>query len=164
MRWPAVIEPGRKVDIPVCQTDYLATIAEIVGAPLPENAGEDSYSLYSLLRGENYDPGLRGPVIHHSISGHFAIREGDWKLNMFRGSGGSLEPRFFVPEKGEAIYELYNLKKDPGECTNLYFEHPEIVERLTLEITRIVTEGRSTPGAPQKYVGEPWEQLTWMDP
>jgi arylsulfatase A len=102
-------------------------------------------------------------VIHHSFTGHFAIREGDWKLNMFRGSGGSLEPRFIEPEEGEASYELYNLKDDPGETLNLYFEHPDIVEQLTREISRIVIDGRSTPGSTQEYVSENWEQITWME-
>ncbi len=164
MRWPAVIEAGRQVDIPVCQTDFLATIAGIIGADIPDSAGEDSYSLYPALLSEDYDRDLRGPVIHHSFTGHFAIREGKWKLNMFRGSGGSLKPAIIEPEDGEAIYELYDLEKDPGETTNLYFEHPEIVERLTAEITRIVKEGRTTPGIPQDYIVAPWKQITWMDP
>ncbi len=93
MRWPAVIKAGRKVDIPVCQSDFFATIAEIIGVSIPDNAGEDSYSLYPALLSEEYDRELRGPVIHHSSSGHFAIRQGDWKLNMLRGSGGSLQPK-----------------------------------------------------------------------
>jgi len=163
MRWPRVIEAGRKVDIPVCQSDYFATIADIIGATLPDNAGEDSYSLYPVLLSEEYDRELRGPVIHHSASGHFAIREGDWKLNMFRGSGGSLKPKFIVPEEVEAIYELYNLKDDPGETNNLYFEHPEIVEDLTAKITRIIADGRSTPGTPQEYVKGKWKQITWIE-
>ena len=29
------------IDIPVCQTDYLATIADVVGVELPDQAGED---------------------------------------------------------------------------------------------------------------------------
>jgi arylsulfatase A len=162
MRWPKVIKAGRKVDVPVCQTDYLATIADIVGAKIPDNAGEDSYSLYPVLKGNNFNENFRGAVIHHSVSGHFAIRDGKWKLNMLRGSGGSLKPRFVQPKTGEAIYELYNMEVDTGETTNLYFEHPEIVEKLTEMITKIVEDGRTTPGTPQEYVKENWKQITWM--
>jgi len=164
MRWPSVIKAGQKTDIPVCQSDYFATIAEIVGAEIPEDAAEDSYSLLPVLKGEKYDESLRGPVIHHSASGHFAIRKGKWKLNMFRGSGGSYHPRFIEPKEGEAIYELYNIENDPGETTNLYFEHPEIVETLKAEISEIIVNGRSTKGTPQDFVNEIWEQLTWMNP
>jgi len=35
MRWPNAIKAGTKVDVPVCQTDYLATIADIIGVKLP---------------------------------------------------------------------------------------------------------------------------------
>lgn len=162
MRWPGVIKPGRKVDIPVCQSDYLATIAEIVGSKIPDNAGEDSYSLLPALKSDNFDKNLRGPVIHHSASGYLAIRKGKWKLNMLRGSGGSLNPKFIQPKEGEAPYELYDIKNDPGETTNLYFEHPEIVKELKAEISEIIKSGRSTPGTPQDFVKENWPQITWM--
>jgi arylsulfatase A len=162
MRWPKVIEAGRKVNIPVCQTDYLATIAEIIGVRLPDNAGEDSYSLYAGLKGGDFNKNIRGAVIHHSVSGHFSIREDKWKLNMLRGSGGSLKPRFVETKPGDAIYELYNLEEDPGETNNLYFEHPEMVEKLKKKITNIIKDGRSTPGVQQEYVKENWPQINWM--
>nr|WP_292961092.1 MULTISPECIES: sulfatase-like hydrolase/transferase [unclassified Allomuricauda] len=161
MRWPEKIQAGRKSDIPVCQTDYLATIAEIIGVEIPEDSGEDSYSLYPILQNENYDETLIGPVIHHSASGDFAIRDGKWKLNMLRGSGGSLKPRFITPKPGEAIYELYDIENDPGETTNLYFQHPEIVEALTQKITTIIKNGRSTNGSPQPYINDNWDQVNW---
>ena len=163
MRWPAGIAAGSQIDTPVCQTDFLATIAAIVGLALPDEAAEDSYNLLPALRGEKSEAFIRGPVIHHSASGHFAIREGKWKLNMFRGSGGSLKPNFVEPGPGEPIFELYDLEADPGETQNLYFDYPEIVEQLTEEITKIIKKGRSTPGLSQDFVKSNWQQLTWME-
>jgi arylsulfatase A len=164
MRWPHMIRAGSMVDVPVCQSDYLATIADIVGAELPDNAAEDSYSLLPLMS-ENSQEEYQSEraVIHHSASGHFAIRKGKWKLNMLRGSGGSLEPRFIEPKEGEAPYELYNMETDTDETTNLYFEQPEIVETLKAEISEIIKSGRSTPGTPQDFVKDNWEQVTWME-
>ncbi len=164
MRWPNMIEAGRKANVPVCQTDYLATIADIIGVKLPDNAGEDSYSLLPILSGERYDEAVRGPVIHHAVSGHFAIRDGKWKLNMLRGSGGSLKPRIVEPLKGEAIFELYNIEEDPGETTNLYFKHPDVVSRLTKEISKIIEDGRTTSGSPQPYVKKNWGMPKWFKP
>ena len=163
MRWPAVIKAGRKIDIPVCQTDYLATVAEIIGAEIRDDAGEDSYSLYAALKDENFEKNIRGAVIHHSSAGYLAIRDEQWKLNMLRGSGGTLKPKLIKPKVGEAIYELYNIDKDPSETTNLYFEHPEIVEKLSEKLTKIIKEGRSTLGIPQDYVKGNWKQISWMN-
>ncbi|MCM4150325.1 arylsulfatase [Arenibacter sp. N53] len=162
MRWPALIKAGVKSDVPVCQTDYLATIADIIGVKLPDNAGEDSYSLLPILKGETYNEKIRGPVIHHSVTGAFAIRDGKWKLNMLRGSGGSLEPRFIQPKEGEAVFELYNMEEDPGETTNLYFEHPDQVKKLTKKIINIIKDGRTTAGTPQAYVKENWVLPNWI--
>jgi arylsulfatase A len=162
IRWPQIIKSGSVSEIPVCQTDYLATIADIIGVDIPDNAGEDSYSLLPMLKGEVNESNVRGPIIHHSATGHFAIREGKWKLNMLRGSGGSLKPAISKVAEGDAPYELYNIEEDPGETTNLYFDHLDIVRKLIKNITNIIETGRTTPGLGQKYETDNWEQLTWM--
>ena len=48
MRWPALIQAGSETNVPVCQTDYLATIAEIIGVKLPDNAGR-TVTVYCLF-------------------------------------------------------------------------------------------------------------------
>jgi arylsulfatase A len=162
MRWPGIIKAGSRVDEPVCQSDFMASIADIIGYTLPDNADVDSYSLYPLMiNGTDYQS--ERAVIHHSFTGHFAIRQGKWKLNMLRGSGGSLQPKLYEPKEGEALYELYNIEEDPGETTNLYFEYPDVVKSLKANITAIIKNGRSTAGTPQEFVKENWEQVTWMD-
>lgn len=40
---------------------------------------------------------------------------------------------------------LLILADDPGETTNLYFEHPEIVERLRDRLEKFRRTGRSVP-------------------
>lgn len=61
------------------------------------------------------------------------------------------------------MYELYDIEKDPGETTNLYFEHPEIVEKMIQKISKIVEDGRSTTGIPQQYEKDNWKQISWMN-
>lgn len=149
VRWPAKVKGGQTSSQIVCLTDFMATAADAVGVKLPESAAEDSYSIMPALLGESGKP-VRQSVIHHSINGSFALREGDWKLELCAGSGGWSDPRPGSPgEKGLPDTQLYNLKTDITEKNNLQAERPDIVSKMTAELEHIVTSGRSTPGAPQ---------------
>ena len=149
IRWPAGISsPGRVYDKPVCQTDLLATLAEMLGITLDDNSGEDSVSFYDVLRDDTAAP-ARLPMVHHEINGRFAVREGDWKLVMpWEGAG----------------YELYNLSSDPTESSNVYAANPAIAADLEAELTEIVTSGRTTPGAAVGNDTGWWDDLEWIDP
>jgi arylsulfatase A-like enzyme len=148
-RWPANVKPGTTSDRLVCLTDFMATCAEIVGAALPPDAGEDGVSfLPALLQEKNESP--RAAVVHHSSNGSFAIREGAWKLALCPGSGGWSAPR---PGREDAsglpLVQLFDLKGDIGEQHNAQAEQPEVVQRLTALLERYAAEGRSTPGPKQ---------------
>jgi hypothetical protein len=45
----------------------------------------------------------------------------------------------------DAPGQLYNLETDPGETTNLYSKHPEIVKRLKAQLETFKNSGRSAP-------------------
>ena len=84
-----------------------------------------------------------------------AIRRGDWKYLDHRGSGGNnyataeLLP-FARPDTApEASAQLYNLKADPAETTNLYFKHPEIVMELKTLLDASKACGRTVSATPQ---------------
>jgi len=156
VRWPGHVAAGSTSHELLCLTDLLATCADIVGAPLPDNAGEDSVSFYPVLAGKwSGQTSLRDAVVHHSINGSFAIRQGNWKLELCPGSGGWSPPR---PGRDDAsdlpLVQLYDLKADIGEQQNLQDRHPEVVERLTALLDRYVVQGRSTPGQPQQNTVE----------
>ncbi len=153
VRWPGNIRPGTASDQIVCLTDLFSTCAEIVRARLPDSAAEDSVSLLPALLGTATGP-LREAVVHHSINGSFAIRQGRWKLALCPDSGGWSSPR---PGGDEAAglpeVQLYDLAADVAEQHNVQAEHPEILERLTGLLEKYVGEGRSTPGTPQPNNG-----------
>jgi len=150
--WPARIRPGGTCDHLVCLTDLLATAAGIVGAPLPDNAGEDSVSMLPALLGAA-EP-AREAIVHHSVGGAFSIRQGVWKLEFCPGSGGWSYPKPDDPAAaGLPPVQLYNIKDDPAESHNVQDKHPEIVQRLTELMQKYIDDGRSTPGAPQQNEG-----------
>lgn len=148
-RWPDRVRAGSRSDQTICLTDLMATCAEILGAKLPDNAGEDSVSLLPALLGTAQVP-LRGSVVHHSINGSFAIRQGNWKLELCADSGGWSAPKPGSREaKALPDTQLYDLSADIAETKNVHAEHPEIVARMTQALEQIITTGRSTPGSPQ---------------
>jgi arylsulfatase A-like enzyme len=144
-RWPAKIGGGGTSDEIICLTDLLATCAAIVGGKLPGDAGEDSYNILPALLGKKPGAPIREAVVHHSLSGMFAVRQGEWKLILGRGSGGFTKPSRIKPKPGEPEGQLYNLEKDPAEKKNLWAEHPEIVQALTNLLERYKKQGRSRP-------------------
>jgi len=150
VRWPARARAGVTSGQLVCLTDFMGTCADILGAKLPEGAGEDSFSFLRELTGLGDGP-KRESIVHHSINGSFAIREGKWKLELCPGSGGWSPPR---PGKDDAsqmpLVQLYDMTADVGERSNAQADHPEIVRRLTRQLEKLVADGRSTPGAQQK--------------
>ena len=141
-RWPGTVKAGAVCGALVHQVDVLATCAEIVGAPLPDEAGEDSFSLLPLLRGVR--EAVRDNAVSQSSGGTLALRRGDWKMIFGKGSGGWGKGEVETPG------QLYHLKDDLEEKTNLYAEHPDIVAGMTALMTQIITEGRSSPGKTQR--------------
>ncbi len=149
VRWPGKVKAGAQCDTTICHTDFMATVAEITGAKVPDTAGEDSFSILPNLLGTGKS--ARPSVVNHSINGQFAIRDATWKLEFCPGSGGWGKPGDIEARKdGLAAVQLYDLAIDLGEKNNVEAEHPDVIKRLTAQLDAIVANGRSTPGAPQE--------------
>ncbi len=132
-RWPGKIKPGSVNVHTVCLNDLMATAAEIVGAKLPANAGEDSVSLLPEFSGTAKD-GVREATVHQSAAGDLAIRQGPWKA-IFHKTGKR---------------ELFNLADDLSETKDVLAANGEIATKLTALMQTYIARGRSTPGEAQK--------------
>ena len=156
--WPEVIPAGSRCDQPVCLGDLMATCAEIVGAELPEDAGEDSVSLLPLLKGETDKP-TRDLVVHHSMSGRFAIRRGDWVFIDSPTGDDNGEPEWLKQQRGyephDSPGELFNLREDLSERVNRYADQPEIVKELSAILNRIKA-GNEPQGTQDNPPAEQW--------
>ena len=78
----------------------MPTLLDLTGIKTPNDL--DGISLKSAITGDKY-PVSERPVITEATPDELAFRAGDWKL-IYRTNG---------------LAELYNLKNDPGEKTNL---------------------------------------------
>jgi arylsulfatase A-like enzyme len=149
VRWPGRVAAGTRNTALICHTDLLATCAELLGEKLPATAGEDSVSMLPLLLDKDH-PATREAVVHHSIHGRFAIRQGPWKLELCPGSGGWGNPGDAeAKNQGLPEIQLYDVSADEAERKNVQTEHPDIVKRLRVLLNSYVNNGRSTPGDKQ---------------
>ncbi len=151
--WPAVVQPNSRTVGLVCLTDITRTVADILQLNLPENVGEDSISFLPLLNRNGTH--ARHDVVHHSVSGYFAVRQDNWKLSLCPGSGGWTGPKPTgknwkkVQDAGEPLVQLIDTADDLGEQTNLAAKHADKVDELRSLLRRQIDAGRSTPGLPQ---------------
>jgi arylsulfatase A-like enzyme len=150
-RWPGKIPAGSTTDQTTCLTDLMATCAAVVDARLPEDAAEDSFNMLPVLLNEPVPEPIRPYTLHQTNSLALAIRRGPWKYLDHKGSGGNRYDRgqlvpYALPETApDAPGQLYDLSTDPGETTNLYFQHPEIVRELKTQLDLFKASGRSAP-------------------
>ena len=146
VRWPnGIKKPGRNFDGAVGQVDLLASLAEIIGAELPDNAGEDSQSFAHVLRNPK-SKFQRLPLMQQAGNGNYSITHGNWKLILF----------------SDKTKELYNLRKDPSEKNNLAKANPGKVKELMQKAKDIVLKGRTTKGKMQPNDTAYWDNLTWI--
>ncbi len=153
VRWPGKVQADSTTDQIVSLTDVMATLAEIVGADLPNNAAEDSFSMLPIFLGQDTGP-IRPYILQQGFGGarYLAVRRGPWKYLAHTGSGGNryekhrLLDQYRLPETAPgAPAQLYNLETDPGETTNLYFERPQIAQQLKSLLEESIESGRSRP-------------------
>ena len=147
-RWPGKIPAGETSSALICLSDFMATVASMLGHALPDNAAEDSFNILPLLLGDaGYQPD-RAAVIHHSSRGTFCVRQGQWKLIAGLGSGGFSKPHTVDPatlKPSDPRGQLYDLETDPSEQHNLWSKRQDVVSRLTKQLEEYQQAGRSRP-------------------
>ena len=142
-RWPGVVRAGSVCGQLVYQADFIRTFADILNTKLPDNVGEDSFSLLPLLRGE--DKPIRENAVSTSIGGLPAVRKGSWVFIPAPNSGG-----WGKGGDQSQLVQLYNLAEDLGETKNLAATMPGKVAEMKALLEKLIVDGRSTPGVVQK--------------
>ena len=128
--WPAEIEAGEIEDETVlCSVDLFPSLCTITGARMPKGfnyAGEDMSRALLGKKAQHRKTDLmwdfgrnryfgRPPQPHHQ-SPHLAIRRGDYKL---------------LVNSDRTRLELYDIRKDPNETTNMADRYPKLCKELS---------------------------------
>lgn len=151
-RWPGKIPPNQVSEQMTNTTDIFATVASAVGYQLPDDAATDSFDMLPVMLGQQDESkSVRPHLLTQSFRGEFQIRQGEWKYLDHKGSGGNGYDRgaiqkYALPEsEPDAPGQLYNLKSDPGETTNLYFSEEAKRKELQALLKKLKSSGRSAP-------------------
>lgn len=142
VKWPARVKQSQTYEYTISLVDMLSTFAEMTGVPVAKKYAEDSFSFYKVLMGDMTSP-TRDNVVYIASSGKLAIKKGDWKFIDCLGSGGFTEPSMVKSLPNGTQGQLYNLKEDPMETTNLYFERMDKVKELSELLQQLKDQGFS---------------------
>ncbi len=136
MRWPDAIPAGTSCDELATTMDLLPTIAKLIGAELPDDRVIDGKDISDLMVGK------MGAVSAHAAFYCYygrelqAVRDRRWKLHfphMYRSLDGKvpgMNGHAVRYEQLEIGMELFDLKNDVGETTNVADQYPNVVARL----------------------------------
>lgn len=133
IRWPGQISPGSISDYAGLNFDLFPTFLELAGAK--PSTDLDAVSLLPILKGEQMEASRDlyfvrregGPA--YGGKSYEALIRGDWKL---------------MQNDPWSPLELYNLKSDPQEQTNLATQAPKVFRELSETLRQHIQRGGTT--------------------
>jgi arylsulfatase A len=162
VRWPGRVRPGSVSDEPVCGVDVLPTFCELAGVEPPRDRVLDGTSLAPLLEGQplRREKPLYWQFNYAQTAPKVAIRDGDWKLvamldlPAFPPGADITDEQMRALKTAEPIgFELYNLRHDAGEQSDLKTRETERFERMRTQLVAMYHEVRDESPV--------WPAWTW---
>lgn len=149
LRWPGHIPPGQVVREPVCNLDLLPTFCALAGVTPPQDRALDGTNVAPLFDGNPIE--RKQPLFWHYYRAlgkpKVALRDGDWKLVAFwdapeRLPGGNVDQlsQQFLKAAKLVRFELYNLRSDIGEQTDLAPQEPQRVQAMAQRLRQLYGE------------------------
>lgn len=144
--WPGTIPSGKTIATPGGLVDVLPTLCDLLSLDLPRNRHLDGTSLAPLLLGKPNEFDRPQPFYWHVHRSKpiVAIREGDYSLIAYRDNEAlpltNRTDEAWIPlikEGGYQGYELYDLKSDPKQTTDLASRYPEKLQELKRKLLEI---------------------------
>ncbi|MFO0847568.1 MAG: arylsulfatase [Gemmataceae bacterium] len=123
--WDGRIAPGTTVTEPMHVVDWYATLVKLCGAKAEQKLPVDGLDVWpTLTQGK---PSPHASILLNTTPATGAVRAGDWKLVVKNGTD---DPDGGAVKKGRGVVELFDLRADPYEKTNLAEQQPDKVREL----------------------------------
>jgi arylsulfatase A-like enzyme len=129
IRWPGHIEAGRTTDFRALTMDIIPTLADLCGVPINH---EIEGRVFTQLLLTNKTSGFNRPNFHMWLqkTTKETMIDGDWKL---------------VRDEAGKAYELFSLKDDPNETTDLAAKEPERLQKMSEALEAHMAEAQLVP-------------------
>ncbi len=138
LSWKGRIKQGQVSDALLCQIDWMASLAEVIGVRLPEGAAPDSEAHWEAWTGKEKEG--RNALVIQNAQNNLALLMGKWKY--LRPGRGEAYIRSVNIETGNSSdAQLYDLEKDPSETMNLAEEEVGVKARME-ELLEEIVDGR----------------------
>ena len=130
IEWPGVIATHRKTSVPVVTTDFLPTVADIVGFDLPKGLTLDGISILPILL-DSTGERVRGRNINFA----FHIKKGQLDSTYNGAVVGDKYKYYAQFKKGKMEnFFLYDLENDIGESKNVSAGNEELTMQMRTEL------------------------------
>ncbi len=155
VRWPGRVPVATVSDQVICHTDMLATLADVLHAPLAKGQAEDSVSVLRAFTESKSGTPVRDHVILQAPENSaYAIRMGDWKL-VERVGAPKFTPRETrragkekpADHEGPPHDELFNLQDDPAETKDVSAANAGLVAKMKAFLNASRDRGFTRPSA-----------------
>lgn len=127
--WDGKIKAGSTVAEPLHVVDWYPTLLKLCGATAEQKLPVDGRDIWpTLTEGK---PSPHDAILLNTTPNTGAVRAGDWKLVLKNGADDPDGEQTKQPKTpAKASVELFNLKDDPYEKTNLADRHADKVKEL----------------------------------
>lgn len=138
LSWQGKIKQGQVSDALLCQVDWMASLAEVIGVRLPEGAAPDSEAHWDAWTGKERKG--RETLVVQNAQNNLALLMGKWKY-LRPGKGEACIQTVNIETGNSLEPQLYNLEEDPAETENLAGKEVELKARME-ELLEKIVDGR----------------------
>ena len=133
LRWTGRVQPAVS-DALVCQLDWMASLASLLGVTIPAGAAPDSENWLDAWLGK--DRQGRSSLVEQNAQNNLSISTADWKY-LEPGEGSPYNSNVGIETGNSPDPQLYDMRSDKGETKNVAAQYPAVVEELARKLAEI---------------------------